>query len=121
MNALEATLWATSNAIATGTAIESIDFYVNGDGSKLSAARELALRVLIVPAGETSSERVFLVRVGSMPRDVALRHVLQNKQCMKLIFARYSKDSGIPVGIPESVLLEIPEYGILIFYVFGQH
>lgn len=59
MKLLTKTLWATSKAIQGGTNVDSIDFYVNGDGSKLSAARDLALRVLIVPAGEASSERVF--------------------------------------------------------------
>lgn len=56
---LTKTLWATSRAINQGAKVDSIDFYVNGDGAKLSAARELALRVLVVPAGEASSERVF--------------------------------------------------------------
>jgi hypothetical protein len=59
LNALETKLWAASEAIRTGANVDSIDFYVNGDGAKLSAASELALRVLVVPAGEASSERVF--------------------------------------------------------------
>jgi hypothetical protein len=52
-------LWAAATAIRHGSKIDSIGFYVNGEGSKLSVARELALRVLVVPAGEASSERVF--------------------------------------------------------------
>jgi hypothetical protein len=59
LKSLETMLWAAATAIRHGSKIDSIGFYVNGEGSKLSVARELALRVLVVPAGEASSERVF--------------------------------------------------------------
>jgi hypothetical protein len=76
---LTKTLWATSRAIGSGAKVDSIDFYVHGDGAKLTAASELALLVLVVPAGEASSERVFSAAASLYAAHTLRTHILQNK------------------------------------------